>query len=78
MLQTVIALAGNVLGCEVRPTDRFFDLGGDSLAAVEFSMRLESELDMPIDLAELFEDDNVTAMAGALGRQVDERQRSRP
>lgn len=45
-----------VIGVEpVGIHDRFFDLGGDSLRAIEFHRELESKLEVPVSATALFE-----------------------
>jgi len=50
-----LAIAGQVLGRAVRPGDGFFDLGGDSLKAIELIQRLEAYLGTEVDEADLLE-----------------------
>ena len=52
-------------------TDDFFDLGGDSLAAVRVIARLQRELDRDIDLSDLLEGLTVERLAAVLGADPD-------
>jgi acyl carrier protein len=53
--QTLAALWCELLGIErVGRQDHFFELGGHSLLVVQLANRLQSELDVSIDLSELF------------------------
>lgn len=46
------------------PTDDFFALGGDSLAAIELIASLEDAFDIDLGVEELFEYPTPTALAG--------------
>jgi acyl carrier protein len=60
----VLALAARVLErADVDPDADFFELGGDSLAAVELVDRLDEELGLIVDLADLFEAPNLGSFA---------------
>jgi acyl carrier protein len=50
------------------PADDFFDLGGDSLRAVQVVNRLRGDLGRDIPMRLLFEASTVTAFAGAIDR----------
>jgi acyl carrier protein len=72
LLETVLATARAVFRKPVTSTDNFFDLGGDSLCAVEFGMLLEERLGAEMDMNALLDADNLADMAdvvaGCLGR----------
>jgi len=52
-LATCLQLAGQVLGVTVKPTDGFFDLGGDSMKAVELVLQLHNALGVQINPYEM-------------------------
>ena len=62
----VVALAWTeLLGVgEVQPTDRFFELGGDSLLGVVMIERIERELGIEFPLEEFFRDDTLSGTVG--------------
>lgn len=66
MLQIVLAAAEEVLGCSVGPGDEFFEMGGDSVAAVEFGELVERWLQRIVNVAELAGLADFAAMARAL------------
>jgi len=53
--------------------DNFFDLGGDSIAAVRVISMVQRELDAPVGLAALFDAPTVAALAATLRGQGDGR-----
>jgi acyl carrier protein len=57
----VVALAWTeLLGIgEIRPTDGFFELGGDSLLGVVMIERIEQELGIEFPLEDFFRDDTL-------------------
>lgn len=61
-LDRLLAVAGEVFGRTVTLEDRFFDLGGDSVVLVEFTMRLEEATGVRIDLGSLFEKDTLAQL----------------
>ncbi|MDT0343983.1 acyl carrier protein [Streptomyces litchfieldiae] len=54
-LDLLLRLAGEVLRRPVGPEDNFFALSADSLAAVEYSLRVEEALGREVDIALLYE-----------------------
>ena len=50
--------------------DNFFDLGGDSLAAVRVISRVQRELNAPVGLAALFDAPTVADLAALLRGQL--------
>lgn len=65
-------LMADALG--VRPVgveDSFFDLGGDSLATVEFLLALETALDVKLELSRFLEEPTVAALAETINRSRD-------
>jgi acyl carrier protein len=73
LLETVLTTARTVFRKPVTPTDNFFDLGGDSLCAVEFGMLLEERLGVEMDMNALLAANDLADMAGVvadcLGKQ---------
>ncbi|MBE7700243.1 hypothetical protein H9623_08000 [Oerskovia sp. Sa1BUA8] len=64
-------LWSDVLGVgRVGRYDNFFDLGGNSLVAVQLVSRLRSALDMRVSIAVLFENPTLEALATALAGDV--------
>ncbi|AVH56072.1 MULTISPECIES: MupA/Atu3671 family FMN-dependent luciferase-like monooxygenase [Streptomyces] len=61
----------SVLGVGSVPDDaNFFDLGGNSIAAIRLVNRVRDELHAEVALADFFADATLTAMAGQLGAAV--------
>ncbi|MEU7159824.1 phosphopantetheine-binding protein [Streptomyces chrestomyceticus] len=52
-LAVVLATASEVFGTEVSATDNFFDLGGNSLVAVQLTAQLEERLGKEVDFISL-------------------------
>jgi peptidyl carrier protein len=51
----------------------FFDLGGESISAVRLVSRIEEELDIWIDVGDIFEDDPTLAdLTGTVTAKADE------
>ncbi|MDH6708430.1 acyl carrier protein [Kitasatospora sp. MAA19] len=48
-IDAVLAAASEVFGRRAEPTDDFFSLGGDSVAAVELAAELEERLGIEVD-----------------------------
>lgn len=69
-LDVVLSVAREVIRRPVGPSDNFFALGGSSMAAVEFSLRLEEELGRDVDLLLLFTAETFTDYSRALGEAV--------
>ena len=66
-LQTEVAkVLGLSNGGKVDPTANFFDLGMDSLMAVELKNRLDSHLEQPIASTVIFEHSTLQALAAHL------------
>jgi acyl carrier protein len=63
MLELVLAAASAAFGRDVRPQDDFFSVGGDSLSAMEFILRLESELGVEIEADSILSAENFAAFA---------------
>lgn len=76
VLASVLAAAAEVFGRPVHPEDNFFDLGGDSITAVELVLRLTEELGLVADTADLVDAPDFGAFArdlGASAKHVSER-----
>jgi acyl carrier protein len=56
-LKLILSLAEEVFRKTVGPGDGFVALGGDSLAAVQFSILIENALEREIDIAWIFDAD---------------------
>lgn len=65
-LLAVTYAAGSIFGIEVGPDDNFFDLGGDSIDAIELVTRLEEVLGREIDLITLFDTQNFADFSAAI------------
>lgn len=59
----VIAAASVVFGRPVAPTDDFFELGGDSINAIELHQRLEDDLAIDLDPSCIFETESFQLLA---------------
>jgi amino acid adenylation domain-containing protein len=74
----IAAIWSEILGVSaVGVQDNFFDLGGDSIAAVRLTTRLQQLLDAGIMLAAVFEAPTIAALARYLGEQHREAVESR-
>lgn len=62
----VVAIATEVFGRPARPTDSYFDLGGDSLLAVVFALRLEEGFGADVDPTTLLEGASLESIAATL------------
>ena len=60
-----------VLDRPVGPGDDFFDLGGNSLHAVQIVGRVEALLEVPVDVGTLFETLTAAGMAARLRTQLE-------
>jgi acyl transferase domain-containing protein/acyl carrier protein len=71
--QTLVAVCGEVLGIEaIGIDDNFFDLGGDSLLAVQATARLKQALGVEVPAATLYQRPTVRALAELLGTDQDQ------
>ncbi|MBS0267321.1 MAG: AMP-binding protein, partial [Planctomycetes bacterium] len=69
--QTLTRVFREVLGVSnVGPGDSFFDLGGNSLLAVQAQARIQAELRVRIPLRTLFESPSVAELAGRIGIEI--------
>ncbi|MGW1188223.1 type I polyketide synthase [Streptomyces sp. NPDC002559] len=69
VLERLTALWGRLLGCEVEPTDNFFDLGGSSLTAVELMAGVREEFGLRVGIVTMFDHPTLGAFAEALVEQ---------
>ncbi|MEU6481000.1 acyl carrier protein [Streptomyces sp. NPDC047017] len=69
-IDEVLTAASEVFGPPVTPEDDFFSLGGDSITAVELSIRLEERLDTEVDVEVIVAAPSLAALAAALARPV--------
>ena len=55
-----------ILGKEVNSTDNFFDLGGNSLTAIEMIMEVQSAYNVELDLETFFEKPYIANLANTV------------
>jgi acyl carrier protein len=78
MEHRIAAVWQQVLGFEpVGVEDNFFDLGGDSLVAIQVASRLKQALDMDFPVAKLYQGVTVRSLARLLSEGEDEERRRR-
>ena len=78
MEQRIAAVWQAVLGFEqIGVEDNFFDLGGDSLVAIQVAARLKEALKMEFPVAKLYQAVTVRSLAQVLGESEDEEQQRR-
>ncbi|GAB3010478.1 hypothetical protein GCM10027213_23720 [Mycobacterium bourgelatii] len=66
--QALVAIFAEVLGVEgVEPEESFFDLGGDSLAAMRVVVAINSTLDANLPLGAVFNSPTIAQLAARLG-----------
>jgi NAD(P)-dependent dehydrogenase (short-subunit alcohol dehydrogenase family)/acyl carrier protein len=68
--QTLAAILGYKIAGDLNPQQRFFQLGMDSLAAVEFKNRLEEELHIPLPTTLVFDYPEIGSLAEFLANRV--------
>ncbi|MEO6503830.1 MAG: phosphopantetheine-binding protein [Jatrophihabitantaceae bacterium] len=68
--QSVYGIFESVLGVENVAGQNFFDLGGDSLMALEVATQVEEELGCAFPLEELFESGDIDAVAASVTKQL--------
>jgi acyl carrier protein len=71
-LLLVLDTAQSILGQPVLPSDNFFDLGGDSMQAVEMMSRLEGRFGAEFDPTSIIDADDMAALAAVLHDQLQE------
>lgn len=78
MEQRIAAVWQAVLGFEqIGVEDNFFDLGGDSLVAIQVAGRLKEALKMEFPVAKLYQAVTIRSLAQLLGESEDEEQQRR-
>jgi acyl carrier protein len=70
ILPLVLDTAQDILGKPVQPSDNFFDLGGDSMQAVEMMNTLEDRLATEFDPTTIIDTEDMTELAMALHNQL--------
>jgi Condensation domain/Phosphopantetheine attachment site len=55
LLESVVAIWGDVFGSDVRPTDDFFQIGGESALAVRLASRIRGTLGFDVPTSAIFE-----------------------
>ena len=76
--QRIAAVWQTVLGFEqIGVEDNFFDLGGDSLVAIQVASRLKEALNMDFPVAKLYQALTVRSLAQVLSESEDEEQQRR-
>ncbi len=65
-IDNVLTAVSEVFGHPVVPEDDFFSLGGDSITAVELSLRLEDLLGTEVDVELIVDQPSLAALAEAL------------
>jgi acyl carrier protein len=71
-LPLVLDTARSILGQSVQPSDNFFDLGGDSMQAVEMMHTLEDLFDVEFDPTIIIDAEDMAALAASLHDQLQE------
>jgi acyl carrier protein len=66
VLSSVLTAAREVFGRQVLASDNFFDLGGDSISALELTVRLEELLGMEAELEQLLSSDDMAHFAATV------------
>jgi acyl carrier protein len=70
LLATVLQVTGEVFGRPVTAADRFFDLGGDSVTAIDLAVRFEERFGIDLDIDELFEAGEIAGFADVLASRI--------
>ncbi|MGV9721993.1 acyl carrier protein [Nocardia beijingensis] len=69
-LSEVLAAVERILARSARSTDDFFDIGGDSVSAVELLNTLEVNLKLRLTLPDIFDARSLDEIASALERRA--------
>lgn len=73
----VAAIWSELLGIErIGRTDNFFDLGGNSLLAIQLASQLRRSFEIDLTIASLFEAADVAALSASVDRAVEERRQA--
>jgi acyl carrier protein len=70
VLLRVLSTAQSILGQPVQPSDNFFDLGGDSMLAVEMMNTLEDHFGVELDPVSIIDAEDMTELAMSLHNQL--------
>ena len=70
LLAAVLEVAGEVFGRPVTAADRFFDLGGDSVTAIDLAVRFEERFGIDLDIDELFSAAEIAGFADMLANRI--------
>lgn len=62
IVEQLAAIWTDILGQQPDGGSSFFELGGESVAAVRLASRVEAEIGVRLDVADIFEDDPTFAM----------------
>lgn len=68
--ESVYGIFESVLGVEAAAGHNFFDLGGDSLMALEVATQVEENLGCAFPLEELFESGDIDAVVTSVTKQL--------
>ena len=63
--------AGSVAGEEINPTADFFEIGGNSLAAVQLASRISAHFGIELGVGSLFDHSTVDALAAEIAVMLD-------
>ena len=67
VVTAVVTMAADVFGRPARPGDNIYDLGGDSLLAVVFALRLEEAFGVDVETEAVTGGATLEAIAARLG-----------
>jgi acyl carrier protein len=70
LLTTVLEVVGEVFGRPVTAADGFFDLGGDSVTAIDLAVRFEERFGIDLDIDELFEAEVIAGFVDVLAGRI--------
>jgi acyl carrier protein len=70
MLELVLETAQKILGQQVKSSDNFFLIGGDSMRAVELMTTLEEQAGAEFDPTSIIDAEDMAALAASLYDQL--------
>jgi acyl carrier protein len=70
VLSIILPEASKVFGRPVTETDNFFDLGGDSLSALELGDRLSNALRAQLDIEVMLDAEDMNVLAERVARSL--------
>jgi acyl carrier protein len=70
ILGVILPTASKIFGRPVAKTDNFFDLGGDSLAALQLGDRLSEALKAELDIEILLDAEDMRGLAERVARSL--------